>query len=126
MILALLHGEIIVGWFLAGALAAFVAFVVFLWWYWRPPRSPIVPAGIYLLLALVAFVQWKSDESNLIISSLGFALTLPWSAIVLLAVMIFDIQASTWAILPGISLNVALIYFAAKAMRRRGLNPNAG
>jgi hypothetical protein len=127
MILALLHGEILIGWFLTGALATFAAVAVFLWWFWHPPRSPIVPAGIYLLLAIVAFVLWKSDESNLLTSSLGFALTLPWSAIVLLAVMIFDIQVSTWAILPGIPLNVVLIYFAAKAMRRRRPHPiNAG
>lgn len=119
MTFALLHGEILVGWFSIGALAVLIASIVGFWWCWRPPRGPILPTAIYLLLALPGSALWMSDTSNLLLSSLGFALTLPWSALFLFAVMLFDIQIPAWAILPGIPLNAVLIYFAARSLAKR-------
>jgi len=121
MSFAFLHGEILIGWFSMGALALLIALVVGFWWRWRPPRGPIVPTAIYLLLALLGSAIWMSDTSNLLLSSLGFALTLPWSALFLFAVMSFDIQIPAWAILPGIPLNSVLIYFAARTLAKRKL-----
>ncbi len=121
MTFALLHGEILVGWFSMGALAVLLASVIGLWWYWHPPRTPILPTGIYLFVAIVGCVLWISDTSDLLLSSLGFALTLPWSALFLFAVMSFDVQMPAWLILPGIPLNAALIYLAARSLAKRRL-----
>src|SRR5712692_7750533 len=102
MIFAFLHGEILIGWFSMGAFVVLIAAVVGFWWCWHPPRGPVLPTAIYLLLVLVGSALWMSDTSNLLLSSLGFALTLPWSAILLFAVMSFDIQIPAWVILLGI------------------------
>lgn len=116
MTLAFLHGEILLVWLLAGALATFAAVGVG-WWFWRyPPRAPILPVAIYL--AITGGVLWMSDASDLFWSSLGFAVTLPWSALFLFAVMQFDVQPPTWLILPGIPLNALLIYLALRWRRR--------
>ena len=114
MTLAFLHGEILVGWFGMGALAVLIAFGLGLWLYVHPPHAPILPTVIYLLVAIVGSVLWMSDTSDLFLSSLGFALTLPWSAVFLFAVMTFDVQPPPWLILPGIPLNALLIYFALR------------
>ena len=121
MTFAFLHGEILVGWFLTGALAVFVALCIGLWYYWHPPRTPILPTAIYLLMAIVGCVLWMSDTSDLLLSSLGFALTLPWSALFLFAVMSFDVQIPAWLILPAIPLNATVIYVAARSLARRRL-----
>jgi hypothetical protein len=49
MTLALLHGEILVGWFFTGSLAIFAAVGIGLWLWRYPPRAPILPTAIYLL-----------------------------------------------------------------------------
>src|SRR6267142_4788640 len=118
MTFAFLQGEILIGWLSMGALAAFLALVVGFWWCWHPPQAPILPTAIYLLVAIVGCVLWMSHTRDLWLSSLGFALTLPWSALFLFAVMVFDVQIPAWLILPGIPLNALLLYFALRSMRR--------
>ncbi len=122
MTLAFLHGEILVGWFSAGALTVLVATAIFVLWFWRPPRTPLVPTVIYLLVAVAGSVPWISHTSDLLWSSLGFALTLPWSALILFAVMSFDVEIPAWLVLPGIALNTVLLYVVAKSMGRYKLN----
>ena len=124
MTLAFLHGEIIVGWLSMSVLALLVVPVVALWWWRRPPRAPILPSVIYLVLAAVFFALWMSDESNLLLSSLGFAFAFPWSVIYLFAILTLQVEIPIWVILPGFLVNAALIYFAAKFLRRRKLSPH--
>ena len=114
MTLAFLHGEILVGWFFTGALATFVAVGVVLWLWRHPPRAPILPVAIYLVIATIGGVLWMGDSSDLLLSSIAFALTLPWSAVFLFAVMQFDAQPPAWLILPGIPLNALLIYLGLR------------
>lgn len=71
-------------------------------------------AAIYLMIGIAGGVLWMGDISDLLWSSIGFALTLPWSAVFLFAVMQFDVQLPAWLILPGIPLNALLIYFALR------------
>jgi len=113
MTFAFLHGEIPVAWNVMGALAEVAVVVIVLSWCWRPPRSPKLPTAGYLLLALLGYELWVSHSSNLLISSAGFALTLPWSSL-----PFFDIPIPTWTILPGIILNAVLLYLVAGSMSR--------
>ena len=122
MTFAILHGEILVGWLSMGALAMLVASVVGFWCWWHPPRKPILPSAIYLLLAAVFFGAWMSDESSLLLSSLGFAFAMPWSAIYLFAILTLQVEIPVWVILPGFLVNAALIYFGANFARRRRLS----
>jgi hypothetical protein len=122
MALAFLHGEIIFGWLSMGALAVLIVPVIGLWWSRHPPRVPILPSVIYLVLAAVFFALWISDESSLLLSSLGFAFAVPWSAIYLFAILTLQVEIPIWVILPGFFVNAALIYFTAEFMRRRKLS----
>ena len=126
MTLAFLHGEILVGWFFAGALAILVALGVGLWLWRYPPPAPMLPVAIYLVIAIVGGVVWMSDTSDLFWSSIGFALTLPWSAVFLFAVMQFDVQPPAWLILLGIPLNALLIYLALRLRGRRRIPAQGG
>ena len=118
MTLAFLHGEVLVGWFFTGALAIFAAVGVGFWLWRYPPRAPILPAATYLVIAIVGGFVWMTDTSDLFWSSIGFALTLPWSAVFLFAVMQFDVQPPAWLILPGIPLNALLVYLALSSRGR--------
>ena len=118
MTLAFLHGEILVGWFLTGALVIFAAACVGFWLWRYPPRAPILPAAIYLVIAIVGGFLWMTDPSNLLWSSIGFALTLPWSAVFLFAVMQCEVEPPAWLILPGIPLNALLVYLALRSRGR--------
>ncbi|HKR59364.1 MAG TPA: hypothetical protein VJS64_06485 [Pyrinomonadaceae bacterium] len=111
MSLVFFHGEYLVGWISLGALALITALGTFIVWFSRPPRNPALPTAIYLMLALVGFAMWISGSPNVLISSLAFALTLPWSGFYL-----FDIQIPSLGILLGIVLNTAVLYFVAKSM----------
>ena len=126
MTLAFLHGEILVGWFFTGALAIFAAVGIGLWLWRYPPRAPILPTAIYLLAAIVGSMLWMSDTSALLLSSIGFALTLPWSALFLFAVMSFDVQIPAWTILPGMALNAGLVYLAMRSLATRRSAHDAG
>jgi hypothetical protein len=122
MALAFFHGEYLVGWMFMGALAVIAAIGIFLAWFSHPPRNPGVPTAVYFVAALVGFAMWLFDSPNLLISSLSFALTLPWSAFIL-----FDIQIPSSVILLGIFFNTVVLYFAARSMRAyRVDNRNAG
>lgn len=121
MALAFLHGEIIVAWFLAGALALLVGSLLALGLWLYPPKSPLLVSAIYLSLAIVFMARWLNDESNLATSSLGFAFTMPWSALCILAVLSFQIEIPLWVVLPGLVVNAFLIYYAAKWARGRKL-----
>ena len=126
MTLVFLHGEILVGWFFTGALAILAALGVGLWLWRSPPRAPMLPVAIYLLIAITGGVLWMSDTSDLFLSSMGFALTLPWSAAFLFAVMHFDVQPPAWLILPGIPLNALLIYLALRLRGQRRIPARGG
>ena len=126
MTLALLHGEILVGWFFTGAVAIFAAVGIGLWFWRYPPRAPILPTAIYLLAAIVGSLLWMSHTSDLLLSSIGFALTLPWSALFLFAVMSFDVQIPAWIILPGMALNAGLVYLAMRRLATRRSAHGAG
>jgi uncharacterized membrane protein len=69
---------------------------------------------------------WMSDTSDLLLSSIGFALTLPWSALFLFAVMSFDVQIPAWIILPGMALNAGLVYLAMRSLATRRSAHDAG
>jgi len=126
MTLAFLHGEILVGWFFTAALATFAAIGIGLWLWRYPPRAPMLPVAIYLAIAIAGGVLWMSDTSDLFWSSIGFALTLPWSALFLFAVMQFDVQPPAWLILPGIPLNALLIYLTLRWRGRHRVPANDG
>jgi hypothetical protein len=64
-----------------------------------------------------------SDESNLLLSSLGFAFALPGSDIYLFAILRLQVEIPVSVILPGFLLNATLIYLAAEFTRRRKLCP---
>ncbi len=126
MTLAFLHGQILVGWFFTAALAIFAAVGVALWLWRYPPRAPMLPVAIYLVIAIGGGILWMSDTSDLLWSSIGFAMTLPWSAGFLFAVMQFDVQPPTWLILPGIPLNALLIYLALRWRGQHRVPANDG
>ena len=106
MALAFLHGEIIVAWFLAGALTLLVGSLLALGLWLYPPRSPLLLSAIYLSLAIVFMALWTSDESSLAMSSLGFAFSMPWSALAMFAILEFQIEITVWVIWPGLNPTV--------------------
>ena len=126
MTLAFLHGEILVGSFFTGALATFAALGVGIWLWRYPPRAPTLPVAIYLVVAIIGGVLWMSDTSDLLLSSIGFALTLPWSALFLFAVMQFDVQPPPWLVLPGIPLNALLAYLVLRLRARQRVDIHGG
>ena len=126
MTLAFLHGEILVGWFFTGALAIFAAVGIGLWLWRYPPRAPILPSAIYLLAAIAGSTLWLSHTSDLLLSSIAFALTLPWSALFLFAVMSLDVQIPAWIILPGMALNAGLVYLGMRWRATRQSAHDAG
>jgi hypothetical protein len=118
MSLALLHGEILVGWFAMGALAILLALGFGAWFYLHPP-PPAVLTTVYLMLAVIGGILWMADTSDLFWSSVAFALTLPWSALFLFAVMSFDVQPPPWLVLLGLPLNALLLFLAARWRARQ-------
>lgn len=112
MSFAFLHGPIVVSWIVTGVLAEMAVVAVIIWWCWHPPRNPKLPTAVYLLLALLGYELWISNSGNLSISSVAFALTLPWSGLAL------DIPIPRRAIVLGIALNAVLLYLAARSMSR--------
>jgi hypothetical protein len=125
MSLALLHGEVLVAWFGMGALAVLMALGFGAWLYVHPPH-PMLPTGVYVLLAIIGGFLWLSDTSDLFWSSVAFALTLPWSALFLFVVS-FDVQPPPWLVLPGLAVNALLLYVAVSwRARQRLLARDAG
>ena len=121
MVLAFLHGEIIVAWFLAGALALLVGSLFALALWLHPPRSPLLLSAVYLSLAIVFMALWMSDESSLAKSSLGFAFVMPWSALFMFAILQCQVEIPLWVTSLGLIVNAVVIYFAAKWARGRKL-----
>lgn len=122
MLLALFHGEYLVGWILYGGIALLAIPVVALWWWRLPPRSLMLVAILYLALAVSFFILWMIDSSSVALSSLGFAWALPWSAVYLFAIFTLQVEIPVWVILPGFLVNASLIYFAAEFAKKRKLS----
>jgi len=104
-----------------------VAFPLLLLWLWfRPPRSPILPAALYLLASTasgIAFVYVENLSSPPLdaafVLSLPVAFCFPWSLVVIIRGTFLDVNLGESAILAGAALNAILIYCVAKFARRR-------
>jgi hypothetical protein len=121
MSLAFFHGEYLMSTLaIAASVAVLVPAAVALWWWQYPPRSPILHAVIYLLVAAVCCGMWRSESDSILVTGLGFALLLPWSLIYFVAGLIFSVEVSVGVMLLGILVNGALVYGgAALAGRQR-------
>lgn len=121
MNLAFLHGGEAVAIALVVLVLAVCAAIAVAWWWWRhPPRSPITPTTIYLLVATGCLLLWRVEPTRLPpLSWLGFVASLPWSILYLMVGgLFFEEDLPAWPLLAGVAVNAGLIYGAAKLARR--------
>jgi hypothetical protein len=121
MSFAFFLGEYFVGMMLIGGLEVAVLLVVAAFWTKFPPRSPIIPALIYLILAAICFAIWSVARLSLVMNILVLSLVLPWSLIFFLEIP-YEFDISEWWLLLGVVLNGLIIYGLAVLARKK---PNA-
>ena len=121
MAMAFFHGEYIIGWMASGVCALFAVVIVGLWWWRFPPKSAILPSAGYFCVAVLICAFWISDQSSVILSSLAFAVSLPWSGLLLVAMMFLEFGIPIWVMPLSVLLNTALIYGIARLSSNRRL-----
>ena len=128
--LAILHGEqVLAALGLAGLIVLIGVPVLLYVWLWHTKVSEFKLTLAYLILMAILCGVYSSTPNvpdamfSLTLSSLGFILSLPWSALVdwgLSAALDLHFGDDVFAILMmvGASINSVLLYLAAVKMRR--------
>ncbi len=113
----LLHGEEILG-VMAAAVLGLLLFPAILIWLWcRPPRNPLVPTIIYVVIALATFVAVLVDD-DIYALMLATIVYFPWSAILFFVSPFLNIDLGSIAFLVAGAINAALIYGVGKLAKK--------
>jgi hypothetical protein len=116
--LLLFHGEIIVE-LAASVLLTFLIFLALALWLWlRPPKMPILPAVVYLLLASVFCIAFLISDSEYLVPAVAFSF--PWSwLLIFVSTFVLEYNLGVGLLLPGVALNAILIYGIGKIVKKR-------
>lgn len=104
---------------MASLLLALLLFPVVVFWLWkRPPRTPALPAVVYLLTAFVfCVVAMAYDKDFLLILAAVFSF--PWSFLLIILGAFLEVDLGTSIVFPGLMINAFLIYQIGKASKNR-------
>ncbi len=116
--LLLLDGDLVVG-LMAGSLLGLIVFSAAAFWLWkRPPRTPALPAVVYLLAAFVfCVVAMASDKDYLLILAAVFSF--PWSFLLITLGSFLEVDLVSSLLFLGVMINAFLIYQIGKAAKNR-------
>ena len=99
---------------MAGIGLGLVGFVVMMFWLIsRPPRSPLRPAAIYLLLASIPSTLFLlSDEGYVLLLAVIF--TFPWSFLFVILTTFLEVNFGNLAAFVGAGLNAIVFYVVGR------------
>ena len=117
MLVLFLHGGEILAFFgsILLGLIGFIASFALLWNY--PPRHPLVPALIYLILALLLTLWLSVRPETMLVLVLPTAFWFPWSVMSIILATALELD-SLWIFAPGSILNALLIFGIGKLGRK--------
>jgi hypothetical protein len=108
------HGEEILG-LMAGALLGLLVFPAVIFWVWsHPPRIPILPTIVYIVIASAAFIAFQVFD-NVYSLMLAFVVFFPWSLVVVLVSGYLDNDLGTPGFVIAGAINAILIYVTGRA-----------
>lgn len=116
--LLLLHGDLVVG-LMAGSLLGLIVFSAAAFRLWkRPPRTPALPAVVYLLaVSVFCVVAMASDIDSLLILAAVFSF--PWSFLWIILSTFLEVDFGESFLFLGVMINAFLIYQIGKAAKNR-------
>lgn len=120
MAVLLFHGGEILGFF-AGMVVGFAGWATILsLLFTRPPRNPIIPAILYLLIASIPGMLFLlSDDLNMLQLIFVWIFSFPWSMLFVVLATFFNLDFGSSAALVGAFLNAITFYVVGKTARFR-------
>lgn len=130
MTLLLFHGTEIVLLFAGVGLGAVILLTLLIVIFTRPNRFPIIPASIYLVIALASCLSFLLDEyrSGTFLDDgyllvLPVALCFPWSLMTVILATFYETNLGVFPFLLGASVNAVILYIVGRIFQARRSAP---